>query len=128
MTMTKEKDRTADGLVPRPRRSGRRPAHHLEPSPYDLSKPMDLAPIRRRKDPRLPSQRLTAFWVVVKDQHVGRVVMVEFEDRPGWFYQPEVMGPADKRPVKIGEPEAKRRDAVNAVIDEWRTRVKLAGQ
>lgn len=109
----------------KPRTRGRRPQFRLEPSPYSLTDPLGVPPERLRHDPRIPDQRLTAFWVTVKGEHVGRVQMVEFEDRPGWYYQPEVCDPASEGPCMpepFGNPEAKRRDAVDAVIDEWRDR------
>lgn len=120
MTMTQERKRP----------TGRRPQYALEPSPYNLAKPLEPAPARIRHDPRIPTQRRTAFWVVVKDQHVGRVTMVEFEDRAGWWYQAEVIDPAHpgSKPKPFGEPHARRKLAIEAVVDEWRVLRREAGQ
>lgn len=115
---------TDKSKIGRPR--GRRPQYKIEPSPYDLRRPMDVAPERIRKDPRIKDQRLTAFWVTVRGEHVGRVSMHEFDDRPGWFYQPESWD-GTGRPTPFGDPLPKRKQAVEAVIDEWRARQQTRG-
>lgn len=92
---------------------------HLEPAPYDLAHPLNEAPARLRHDPRIPHQRRTAFWVVDKDTRVGRIVMVEFEDKGGWWYQPEVVvDPSAPKPkVKaVDGPLPRRKLAVEAVL------------
>jgi hypothetical protein len=104
----------------------RRPAFRLEPAPYDLRRPLDPPPERIRKDPRIPDQHRTAFWVEVNGQRVGRVVLVEFDDRAGWWYQPEVSMPGEKLPRPFSEPLAKRQDAVDEVIEEWRKEARAA--
>lgn len=95
----------------------------LEPSPYDLSKPKEPAPERRRKDPRLTDQRLTAFWVYEGETKIGRVKMIEYENRSGWWYVPEVYDePQEKRPGRprrpkqCGDPQPMRRLAVEKVV------------
>jgi hypothetical protein len=89
----------------------------LRPAPYDPKHPDAEAPERLRKDPRLPEQRLTAFNVELAGAVVGRVVMVEFEDRRGWFYAGETVD-RDKprnKPARLAV-YAGRRQAVLAVL------------
>lgn len=96
----------------------------LERAPFDLRHPDAPAPERLRKDPRIPDQRLTAFWVDLAGERIGRIVMVEFDDRPGWFYQAEVLDPDHPRakPRPIDEPQAKRADACSILVKAWRDR------
>lgn len=98
-------------------------AVRLDPAPYDLANPKEPAPIRRRKDPRLTDQRLTAFWVYLGDLKIGRVRMVEFEDRSGWWYQPELIEGAKpgkagrpRKPKACGDAQPMRKLAVEKVV------------
>jgi hypothetical protein len=105
---------------------GRRPQWKLEPAPYDLKNPLEPPPARIRKDPRIRDQHRTAFWVVVGGRYVGRVVMVEYEDRRGWYYAPEVAVPGERFPKAFDEPKERRQEAVLDVVDEYR-RLRSAG-
>lgn len=90
----------------------------LRKAAYDPRSPEAPAPERLRKDPRIADQRLTASSVELAGVPVGRVVMVEFEDRRGWFYAAETVDPAKPRskPKRL-EVFPSQRAAVRAVLE-----------
>ena len=90
----------------------------LLPTHYHHGQPNKAAPMRRVKDPRIADQRLTAVIVELAGTPVGRVQMVEFPDRRGWFYEAQTIDPErpGNKPKAIGTFES-RRKAVRAVLD-----------
>jgi hypothetical protein len=87
----------------------------LEAAPYNVSKPDAPNPPRLRTDPRHPEQALTASWVLVDGDKIGRVVMVEKKEVGGWFYQAQTLG-TDGKLTDLGEPHPRRNHAVQAVV------------
>lgn len=89
----------------------------LDVSPYDLVHPKVPAPQRLRHDPRIPAQHLTAFWVNVGGVRVGRIFMVEYKDRSGWWYQAQVLVEGKRRPVNVGPAHPRRKLALEQVLE-----------